>query len=61
MEVPSFWTQLATNVVVSKYFSRAGSSGEQEACVRQIIDRVVDTITAWTTVEVSMTQKCAQK
>ena len=47
VEVPDFWSQLATNVVASKYFRRAGTSGEQETSVRQIIDRVVDTITAW--------------
>lgn len=47
VEVPDFWSQLATNVVASKYFRRAGTSGEQETSVRQIIDRVVDTIAAW--------------
>ena len=47
IEVPSFWSQLATNVVVSKYFrGHIGTSG-RERSVKQLIDRVVNTITAW--------------
>jgi hypothetical protein len=47
VEVPAFWSQLATNVVVSKYFrGHVGHEG-RERSVRQLIDRVVDTITAW--------------
>jgi ribonucleoside-diphosphate reductase alpha chain len=47
VEVPAFWSQLATNVVVSKYFRSQSRSGERERSVRQIIDRVVGTICAW--------------
>jgi ribonucleoside-diphosphate reductase alpha chain len=47
VEVPAFWSQLATNVVVSKYFRSQSRSGEREKTVRQIIDRVVGTICAW--------------
>jgi ribonucleoside-diphosphate reductase alpha chain len=47
VEVPSFWSQLATNVVVSKYFRGHIGTPEREHSVRQLIDRVVNTITAW--------------
>jgi len=47
VEVPAFWSQLATNVVVSKYFRGHLGSPERETSVRQLIDRVVDTIAAW--------------
>jgi ribonucleoside-diphosphate reductase alpha chain len=47
VEVPSFWSQLATNVVVSKYFRGHVGTPERERSVRQLIDRVVNTITAW--------------
>ncbi len=47
VEVPNFWSQLATNVVVSKYFRGHLGTPERETSVRQLIDRVVDTITAW--------------
>jgi ribonucleoside-diphosphate reductase alpha chain len=47
VEVPSFWSQLATNVVVSKYFRGHVGTPERERSVKQLIDRVVDTIAAW--------------
>jgi ribonucleoside-diphosphate reductase alpha chain len=47
VEVPDFWSQLATNVVVSKYFRGHLNTPERETSVRQLIDRVVNTITAW--------------
>ena len=47
VEVPSFWSQLATNVVVSKYFRGHVGTPEREHSVRQLIDRVVNSITAW--------------
>ncbi len=47
VEVPKFWTQLATNVVVSKYFRGTLNTSERETSVRQLIDRVVNTITGW--------------
>src|SRR5579884_3263051 len=47
VEVPAFWSQLATNVVVSKYFRGHLGTPERESSVRQLIDRVVNTITAW--------------
>ncbi len=46
-EVPTTWSQLATNVVVSKYFRGAMDSPERETSIRQLIGRVADTITEW--------------
>jgi ribonucleoside-diphosphate reductase alpha chain len=47
VEVPAFWSQLATNVVVSKYFRGHLGTADRETSVRQLIDRVVNTITGW--------------
>jgi ribonucleoside-diphosphate reductase alpha chain len=47
VEVPSFWSQTATNVVASKYFRGPMSTPERENSVRQLIGRVVDTLTDW--------------
>ena len=47
VEVPVFWSQLATNVVVSKYFRGHVGTPEREHSVKQLIDRVVTTIAAW--------------
>ena len=47
-EVPADWSQLATNVVVSKYFyGDPNSKEERERSVRQLIHRVTRTITDW--------------
>jgi ribonucleoside-diphosphate reductase, adenosylcobalamin-dependent len=47
VEMPKFWSQMATNVVVSKYFRGHVGSPERESSVRQLIGRVVRTITSW--------------
>ncbi len=47
VEIPKFWSQQATNIVVSKYFRGQLGTPERERSVRQLIGRVVDTITAW--------------
>jgi ribonucleoside-diphosphate reductase alpha chain len=47
VEVPSSWSQMATNVVVQKYFRGAIGTPARERSVRQLIGRVVDTITGW--------------
>src|SRR5882672_4594781 len=47
VEVPRAWSQTATNVVVSKYFRGQIGSPKRETSVRQLISRVVDTITGW--------------
>lgn len=47
-EIPSDWSQLATNVVVSKYFYGDPSNvDERERSVRQLIHRVTRTIADW--------------
>ena len=46
-EVPSTWSQLATNVVVSKYFYGDPTKPERENSVRQLIHRVSRTIADW--------------
>src|SRR5213082_268615 len=47
VEVPRSWSQLAINVVAQKYFRGSPGSPERETSVRQIIDRVVETLTRW--------------
>jgi ribonucleoside-diphosphate reductase alpha chain len=47
VEIPRFWSQQATNIVVSKYFRGQMGSPERERSVKQLIGRVVDTITEW--------------
>jgi len=47
VEIPASWSMTATNVVVSKYFRGNLGTPERERSVRQLISRVVDTITAW--------------
>jgi ribonucleoside-diphosphate reductase alpha chain len=46
-EIPKTWSQLATNVVVSKYFYGEINTPEREHSVRQIIHRVSRTIADW--------------
>ncbi|MEC8554808.1 MAG: vitamin B12-dependent ribonucleotide reductase [Planctomycetota bacterium] len=46
-EVPESWSQLATNVVVSKYFYGEPGTEERENSVRQLIHRVTRTIADW--------------
>jgi len=47
VEVPRSWSQLAINVVAQKYFRGGPGSPERETSVRQIIDRVVETLAKW--------------
>ena len=47
VEVPRPWSQLATNVVVSKYFRGPLGTPQREHSVRQLIGRVVSTIGEW--------------
>jgi ribonucleoside-diphosphate reductase alpha chain len=46
-EVPSFWSQLATNVICSKYFYGEIGTDQREYSVKQLIHRVSRTITDW--------------
>ena len=45
--VPAEWSQLATNVVVSKYFFGENGSDQRENSVKQLIHRVTRTIADW--------------
>ena len=47
VEIPKSWSQMATNVVVSKYFRGQVGKPQRERSVRQLIGRVVDTISGW--------------
>ena len=47
VEVPKSWSQMATNIVASKYFHGSLETGEREGSARQLIGRVVDTMTRW--------------
>src|SRR5436309_1393635 len=47
VEFPKFWSQTATNIVAQKYFRGRMSSPERERSVKQMIGRVVDTISGW--------------
>ncbi len=47
VEVPRPWSQLATNVVVSKYFRGPLGTPQRERSVRQLIGRVVTTLSEW--------------
>ncbi|HVR41140.1 MAG TPA: vitamin B12-dependent ribonucleotide reductase, partial [Thermoanaerobaculia bacterium] len=47
VEMPKFWSQMATNVVVSKYFRGHLGTPDRETSVRQLIGRVVRTMTEW--------------
>jgi len=46
-EVPKAWSQLATNVVVSKYFYGEVNTPERETSARHLVDRVTRTIADW--------------
>lgn len=47
VEFPASWSQMATDIVASKYFRGTLGTPERERSVKQMIDRVVDTITLW--------------
>ena len=47
VKIPKAWSQQATNIVVSKYFRGQLGTPERERSVKQLIGRVVDTITKW--------------
>jgi len=46
-EIPSTWSQLATDIVISKYFRKAGLHGDSkqgEKSVREVVYRIAHTI-----------------
>src|SRR3989344_5449428 len=47
IEVPDFWSQTAIDIVASKYFRGKLGTPERETSVRQMVDRVADTIAGW--------------
>ncbi|MDG2334676.1 MAG: vitamin B12-dependent ribonucleotide reductase [Myxococcota bacterium] len=47
VEIPTSWSQLATNVVVSKYFRGHIGQPGRERSVKELIGRVVGRITEW--------------
>ena len=49
VEFPLSWSQNATNIVAQKYFRGALGSPQRETSLRQVIDRVADTVARWGT------------
>jgi ribonucleoside-diphosphate reductase alpha chain len=47
VEVPSTWSVNATNILAQKYFRGTVGTPERETSLKQVADRVVDSITAW--------------
>ena len=47
VEVPVGWSLNATNILAQKYFRGTMGTSEREWSLKQVADRVVDTITAW--------------
>ena len=47
VEVPSSWSVNATNILSQKYFRGTLGTPEREWSLKQVADRVVDTIAAW--------------
>ncbi|HEY3811496.1 MAG TPA: ribonucleoside-diphosphate reductase, partial [Acidimicrobiales bacterium] len=47
VEVPAGWSFNATNILAQKYFRGTLGTPEREWSLRQVADRVADTITGW--------------
>jgi ribonucleoside-diphosphate reductase alpha chain len=47
VEVPKTWSLNATNILAQKYFRGTPGTPERETSLRQVVDRIVDTITSW--------------
>ena len=47
VEVPKSWSQMATNIVVSKYFHGQLGTPQRETSVKQLVERVARTMAAW--------------
>jgi ribonucleoside-diphosphate reductase alpha chain len=47
VEVPASWSVNATNILAQKYFRGTLGTEEREWSLRQVADRVADTLTAW--------------
>ena len=49
VEVPASWSFNATNILAQKYFRGTLNTPERETSLKQVVDRIVDTITTWGT------------
>ena len=49
VEFPVSWSLNSTNIVAQKYFRGTPGTSEREDSMRQVVDRVADTITKWGT------------
>ncbi len=47
VEVPATWSLNATNILAQKYFRGTMGTPERETSLKQVADRIVDTITNW--------------
>jgi ribonucleoside-diphosphate reductase alpha chain len=47
VEVPSTWSFNATNILAQKYFRGTLNTPERETSLKQVVDRIADTITSW--------------
>src|SRR6202161_212633 len=47
VEVPSSWSFNATNILAQKYFRGTLGTNERETSLKQVADRIVDTIATW--------------
>ncbi|HET9090554.1 MAG TPA: vitamin B12-dependent ribonucleotide reductase [Acidimicrobiales bacterium] len=47
VEVPADWSFNATNILAQKYFRGTMGTPERETSLKQVVDRIVDTVTAW--------------
>ncbi len=47
VEFPVSWSQNATNIVAQKYFRGTIGTPERESSLKQVVDRIADTITEW--------------
>ncbi len=52
VEFPAGWSQNATDIVTQKYFrGELGSPPARENSLRDVVARIVDTVTAWGTAD----------
>ncbi|MHB1536478.1 MAG: ribonucleoside-diphosphate reductase, partial [Acidimicrobiales bacterium] len=47
VEVPAGWSINATNILAQKYFRGTPGTDEREWSLKQVVNRVVDTVTGW--------------
>ncbi len=47
VEVPSTWSVNATNILAQKYFRGTPGTAERETSLKEVADRIVDTVAQW--------------